>query len=1197
MADDNNSLMKVLVAPADSLEKGRVDFATAMQKMGFTSVFDIIRLPKPAFARQLARFSDADAGLAYENAKAYATLIGRLYREHQTSSGTPQQLAQRSGVRALVPVGPTFCRLFEETWDEYCKFDAIAAYHSPPAYLSAMRVFIRQLEEIGDDTARILLDKRRPDLNDLLITQESTFTPIPMLKIVNQVLDSNLRVYLDRNPVDKPKTTQEVLTERRYPFELPYNFYYHQCHLGLADKKPRLGELNYRASLLLPIDQSATNAYGAVQEPVRQAQQLLSGFSPQQLALLIEPSLFSNFFLTRIDLNKGWRSAGSTYLGPHTSMSECFTLPTGQAGVGSADPQADVPVSPAEGTNTVAVTFEKEGAPAIAEVALLLGSTSPTSTNDISLLNSMYVPSVNTITSYVKAKETLSEPEQSGYTAHFNLVATTGTNEAPISLALQSFTLTLDDEYSLNAAQIAFFKQSYGIDVTHSSPLWHLTLLTDFMAHTGLNAEQVERLLCRRTCAVRLSPNCPSQNPQHTGVTLPGSAGKVLPFPHPNHYGACYVNGTGTGADLYDSQLPPTDESIIRDQFDNAMDLEQYTQGKDKHWRLTKTSLNRLDRLQRMIRLQRWSGIPFAHLDTLIISAIRAEGGANLGMEFSENTLRALGVYCYMNQRHGIQPEEFAALMHDLCPYASGKDEVPLFDQVFNRVQLFDKPLILDHEPIKLDATDADTQKTLLQLCAGLGVQPTEDSLLLIAAQTENHLKVLKRDLPTVSSLYRQARIARLFDYSVAELLTLAGLLGGRAFKTALASGRLSSQEGEPAPDILDVLMQLDWAVDWLKDSQQTVAQLQQRLGPNVPLVAEAPDDHPQIKVAEPAPLPDDLLARLATLQADTSQHLVTEKQVAALGLPLTEDAPSSDAIKWFELLINHEVLDKDGHGLLRVLDRPLTLVDEPATWLQGDVDALLKDLKLSPAVKELCAAKLVELLLGAHEGQTQLLERMFQETAQLPPERCIAVIHWAHASVYSILLATLADEVTPELIEHFQRVARHAEVVVQLRLSNSTLRQFLVNPQMLGGDWYDGSSSEPSLSDLFLLERFSHWFHNQSESEDSLLSYFSLASPPARKLKNKALRKAVSESANSALARLLEWSEAEVTALTENLSEKRACSMAEVEWVRRCQATCRASGLSATALMGATALTRQSGLVAWKTLGDAVMAAHSPTN
>lgn len=1187
MAVDNNSLMNALVKADGSPKKGRVDFEAAMQKMRFSSVFDIIRLPKPAFARQLAKHSDANADLAYDNAMAYAALIARLYREYKTSSGTFQQLAQRSGVRALVPLGPTFPNLFKENWDEFCKVGAVAAIDSPVAYLSALRVFIQQLEATSTDPKRILLDMRRPDLKDLLITQESTFTPRPMLEIVNDVLSSNLRTYLDGIPADKPKSINQVLAERRYPFELPYNFYHHQCQLGLADKKPRLGELNYRASLLLPIEQDATNHYGEVQKPVLQAQRLLSGLSPQQQVLLIEPSVFSNFYLTRSDLTAGWKSAGSTHLSPHAPLGTCFLLPLAQADIGTVEPAADSPSATSPGTNVASVTFRKAGE--TESVDLNLNSGTPNN-QSAWLLNCLHSPSALITYSSIKAKAALPEPTEKGYTATFDLITATGTVATPVSLARQRFTLTLDEQYNLSAPEQDFFKRSYGVEVSDGSPLWHMTTLTDFMERTGLHAEQVEMLLSQRTYAVRLSPNCPSKNLQHEGVTTPDVIGKVLPFPHSNHYGACYVNGTGTGADLYDSESEPTPESIIRDQFDNSMGLEQVEQGDTKFWRLTKTSLNRFDRLQRMVRLQRWTHIPFPKLDTLIICAIRAEGEANLGMELNENTLRALGIYRYLNQRHGIDPQEFAALMHDLTPYASGKDEVPLFDQVFNRVQLFDTPLILDQTAISLTATDPATQKTLLQLCAGLGLQPTEESLLLIARQTEKHLKALKRDLPTVSSIYRQARIAQLLGLSVADLLTLAGLLGGQRYKTALASGRLSPRTTPQTPDILDLLMQLDWAVDWLKDSQQTVAQLQQRLGPNVPLAATDDIEGNQVADAlEFAQLPDDLLKRLARLHEDTRRNVVIEEQVAALGLPDQDDGLPGKPTKWFELLISHELLDED--GLLPGLDRPLSLVDEPITWLEAGADDLVKDLKLTESVKQICADKLVELLLGAHDRQIQLLEGLFQETTQLPPERTVAVIHWAHSSVYSILVDALNVEVSPELIEQYQRVSRHAEIVMQLRLSNSALRLFLVNPTWLGADQYLGSNSEPSLADLYLFERFSHWFHAQSQSEDTLLSYFSLANPPKPKLKNKALRQIASETANSALARLLEWPEKEIAVLTDTLTEKRACSMAQVDWIRRCQATCQASGLSAKALLQATELNDQSPLDDWKTVGDAVMA------
>lgn len=173
--------------------------------------------------------------------------------------------------------------------------------------------------------------------------------------------------------------------------------------------------------------------------------------------------------------------------------------------------------------------------------------------------------------------------------------------------------------------------------------------------------------------------------------------------------------------------------------------------------------------------------------------------------------------------------------------------------------------------------------------------------------------------------------------------------------------------------------------------------------------------------------------------------------------------------------------------------------------------------------------------------------------------------------------------------------MARHAEIVRELRLSNSALRLFAINPTWLGGAAYEeGSNSMPSLSDLYLLERFSHWFHSQSQSEDHVLSYFSCANPAKAQLKNKALRQLASETADAALARLLNWPQAQVAELTSSLPDKRATSMAQVDWVRRCQAACQASGLAAKTLLQATALGEQSDLLAWKAVGEGVMAAHS---
>jgi hypothetical protein len=311
--------------------------------------------------------------------------------------------------------------------------------------------------------------------------------------------------------------------------------------------------------------------------------------------------------------------------------------------------------------------------------------------------------------------------------------------------------------------------KSYGIE-----DLKHLHELEFFKGRAGLTTDALEQVLARGKHASRASPNSPA-------VTDPA-------------YGAVYINGPGS-------------KSVLK--------ITEETSGARK---IANTSNERFDRLQRMIRLQHWTGIPIAELDTLIINALRSEGST--AMQLNTNTLRTLGVYRYLNQRYGIAPEEFASLLHDMPTSACG-DRVPFFDQVFNRTRLLGSPLV-KKQSTELVITD---HETFSYLSAGLGLPIMQDSLLLLAQQTEKHLLSLKHDLPTVSSLYRQARVARMFGLSPLECTELAGHLGGEEFCKRLVTGKLNPPESSE-PDILDVLMAMDWAVEWLKQNNPDAKQL-----------------------------------------------------------------------------------------------------------------------------------------------------------------------------------------------------------------------------------------------------------------------------------------------------------------------------------------------------------------------------------
>lgn len=1292
---EGNPLLRNLVDKPDSKsrKKNKLSFVAALQKLGVESVFDIIRQPKAQFVERLGVVCDADGAQAYDNAMCYAVQIGRLYRNHRTSSGQEQSLTQRSGVRALLDIGASYQREFQENWDSFCKVGAIAAHGSPVAYGSHLYYLATQVLEVEGQgtTAKITLDTRRPDIGELLIDQQSTFTSRPMLEQVNEVLSGLIKGYLHGTP-QQNTPIYEVLANRRHPFIFPYHFAHHQCRLGMAGKKPELGELNYRISRQLPLSQRPANDYGTVQTTVVEAQRLLSGLSPQQQQLLIEPSLFTTFYLSRTQLVQPWLGPVANYLSAYTAQNMGMLILSGQPAVRSVTPPA-VAFSANSGlTNVAVIECSKPGVTTTKPISLSLrsgavGNSSFWTLNFLHLSSNAYERSINLRILGHSAAEL---PPQPGYSGVFTVTRATGptATATPVYLSAQSFTLVLDEFFQLSADQQLFFKNSYGLTVGTTAGAEELIELKCFMAQTGINAEQVEELLSQRTHAPRLSANCP--------VLHPSVAANPT---HPRFYGACYVNGHGS--DRYDSVQPPTAASIRADQYDNAMGLKEVSHGESKTWYLTKTSLNRFDRLQRKIRLQRWMDIPAAELDTLLISAIRSEGSDNLGMDLNVNTLRVLGIYRYLSKRYSIKPEEFAALLHDLTPYATG-DRVPLFDQVFNTPVLFDTPLRLVQTAFTLTNPNLEAKKTLAQLCAGLGLQPTSESLLRLATQTQTFVGPLKRDLATVSSIYRQARVARLFGLSTQESWGLLDVLGGTEYQRLLCRGTLASAsvsresvllqafgpgmglqlvlhvdpsesggntlllqsgsglvashddfatpdrerifefvghdtpvimtgflknadgtvltldaftggttfenkrvtraawqsmtqtpsglatlrvkcgklafrdltvlsvtynpEPPPAPDILDVLMQMDWWVSFLKDTRQSVGGVRRLLG------LEAGDYLPR----------KSLIDRVGQLLEATRSSAVTDEQILTLNLP-------TGHINWREELL--PLLDV--RGLVTPL--PMLLFENTLAQLRQGLWLIIDPLSLPPQVKAECVEKLANLLLAAHDRQLRVIEGVAQELVNLPMDRTQVVVRWAQTTVYALLSAVLESGsdgavVSGALLDPLQRVLRYAEAALHLRLSTAALRLFLARPEWLGGAL--GSNLVLSLQTFYLLSRYSAWFNGQSQSEEALLGYFILANPGQAQLKNKALRNAVNDEAASALASLMGWSKEEIKALCETLTLKRACTMAEIDWLFRCKQASADSGLSAADLLRATALHAQSSSADWQAMGEAAMAA-----
>ncbi|QOY69956.1 Tc toxin subunit A [Pseudomonas sp. OST1909] len=635
-----------------------------------------------------------------------------------------------------------------------------------------------------------------------------------------------------------------------------------------------------------------------------------------------------------------------------------------------------------------------------------------------------------------------------------------------------------------------FHLQFYNWTIDQTGP----EKLTDFLNHTQLDADQLQALLAQQTQSPRQSPNC-KQNP--------GLA-----------YGACYINGTTTPAIS----------------LDNA--------------KLTHVSLERFDRLQRMIRLQRWLGLPFAQLDTLIVSAMRCEGHRNSTLQITHNTLRALGVFCYLSKRYTLQAEEFAALLHQLPVHASG-DRMSLFDQVFNRTGSALPPLYLDSATF-----DGTTRQ---QLCAGLGLQDTQDSLQLLIPPDQP----ATRTIETISKIYRQARIARLFGLSVVECRQLVQMLGNANFLMQLRNPTLRNKP-KGTTDFLDMLMHLEWASRWFKENGSSLTLLRRQL-----LLDSQVQD----------PIINQLLKEFASYdQASLSKAL----QLLDLPQQPGDEKDRLPAVDWESLAYAALQRMRPNNSIEMALDQVLSSVQ--ISTMPARTTTLIDRAK----------PKFNTLLSNARDELWTLYLRLKEITQAVLHAPNNANGYQKYDNDYHFL-RLYAPAATPlQTLSYLILRLPHAADILQLPLSPQALHQFLVNPHWLASKYRASSLLELTPYNLYLMQQFKHCIHHCGLTEEQLLNYFEHANT----LPNGATQN-TSEETNERLAQLLGWSASEIDVFSSQLKPPRITSMNRLDWVLRCRQASIDTGLPANMLIKASELKADSALADWKSVGEAVTSAY----
>ena len=569
-----------------------------------------------------------------------------------------------------------------------------------------------------------------------------------------------------------------------------------------------------------------------------------------------------------------------------------------------------------------------------------------------------------------------------------------------------------------------------------------------------------------------------------------------------------------------------------------------------------------LDRVQRLIRLQRWMKCTFNDTKHFVYSVKKA-GQDNNKVVFNDNTMRALGVYRYLEQHYTLSIEEFSALLHHLPVHQSGTTR-SLYDRVYNREEALSASFKLDGSPFTPDAKDDATLAVVYQLCVSLGVSNTHDSFGVMVAQLKKYGQETKRDVATFSTFYRQVRIARLFNLSLSEMYQLAELLGGKDYCKQLILPSLRLSGSNTPPDFLDVLMQMEWAVHWFSSAATQLSTVRRQL--------MLDDTDPNGELQE-------MLSTFEKLLADVERYVLVGSDFSQLK---AEDVNQLDFLKFTK-----------GHVLIKTILKVHPLLPETPDLpkLNSALKKLVKSYISPSALEKIQEATVSEMASLLEPYLDTAYKRLLPWKAALldvfpqggTAAEPVAIQEKRIKHIVHGITVALGNQDSKRLLKNNILIAPNAAASLKLPISQAALQTFISNPHWLDSRSQPDSFIKLSLNTLYLMSQFQQVLVAYRVSEASLFSYLAQVN---------GVEPVTDEHTTQLLGRLLGWDCVEIKVLLDNVPFTRVRSMAQLEWVIRCHQTSQQTGFPASLILAATNLNSDISGPQWKQVGEALIAA-----
>lgn len=651
-----------------------------------------------------------------------------------------------------------------------------------------------------------------------------------------------------------------------------------------------------------------------------------------------------------------------------------------------------------------------------------------------------------------------------------------------------------------------FYPRYFGLTAVEGPNLANVGL---FNERTKLDNTSLEALLCVEAFLPWLSENAQSQ---HAGP----------------------VNGKDHGAVfIHEAKDPPI--AIQHREIDGLNRFEQMTP-------------DRIDRINRIVRLSAWMDLQHHQTDRLIVAAMLAETPSPAPSRYwiTSNTLRALGLFQELREVFECTAEDFAAFIGSLSVFGRGTERAQ-FDRIFNSAAPGFRPLVLDDRAFPIIPVSAADQLTVQQLCGGLGIDLETYFYLANLIAAAHGLTQLKCSLPIVSGFYRMVRLPRLLGITPIESILLLNVMGGQVWVNALAGmPQINDSKSPEEPDVLSVMHALIDCVRWARVAQLPVHWVVQHA------------------MVWPPAQPD---AGQLTL-FDQWRHQVTAALVTEDALRMAGVLPLSNDRRWLRALA--PLVDERGliGDFVESADQTFEahareVIERAVLSETGSIDTGLVGLILA-------------VVLRCRASQGSVVQEGLASYSGLKPDRVLQVLGWSGGSVHYVLAQVLGlpQEVNDDSLEQ-QRENPSSDLVLQV-LAEFSRRSAVVAMLELSGEFLTHfiASGAPEdnafdLSTLYELTVYKRALSMIDQPETRLVDYLRRMLALPADLSHHGLE-LVQERAAKWLAELFNWSVDEVRACAAHVNPSKGLvvTLQHLDVLTRLRLLAKKTGQSARTLL-----------------------------